>query len=140
MRACVLALCGLAFSSARAADEPKKERPPVREISLKGLRVSPEKGDGHSRPRVLTTPAELMRSVPREAAERIGKEVDFKREKVFLFVWAGSGGDRLTFERLDKGAAGPVLVLRFRAGRTRDLREHARAFVVPRDASWRVVK
>ena len=61
------------------------------------------------------------------------REVDFSRQQVLLFAWRGSGQDSLE-AALDKSAA----TFTYSPGRTRDLREHHRVFVLRSDLPWSV--
>jgi hypothetical protein len=59
--------------------------------------------------------------------------VNFEKEKLVLFAWGGSGGDKIT---PDAKTAGTFALTR---GLTRDFRMHLHLFVVPKDAEVKVV-
>jgi hypothetical protein len=60
--------------------------------------------------------------------------VDFAKEKVAVFAWAGSGQDKVAAgEVKDKTA-----VFTYTRGLTRDLRQHVKIFAVPKDAEVKV--
>jgi hypothetical protein len=132
----LLGLCGLALPlGARAGEAGKKDPAAVREIDLKGYRGD-AKGDVR-KPTAITSAEELAKAFPdKEWQERIAKQVDFGKEKLLLFRWAGSGGDRIS-PAAGKGDKAPV-VFHYRAGLTDDLRRHFRLFAIPKDATWRV--
>jgi hypothetical protein len=65
------------------------------------------------------------------------KHVDFAKEKLVVFAWAGSGQDKLT----------PVLptdgkkaVFTYKVGATDDFHRHGAIFAVPKDATVEVKK
>ena len=137
------AVCGLAVWTRAWADEPEPEdtKAKVRELDTKdlGLRGFP-RGRGPTMPTEINNAEELAKAIPdKEAQARVKKEVNFRREKLLFFAWAGSGGDRLTFdEKLAKGKKGPEAVFHFKRGLTRDLRAHHKLFAVPKKAGYRV--
>ncbi len=114
----------------------EKDRPPGREIDLKGISLGDAKGDPR-KPVVITSAEELAKAIPNEEAQaRIKKDVDFAKEKVLYFAWAGSGGDRVSFSALMISGGKATAVFAFKAGLTDDLRRHHRVFVIPKDAGW----
>jgi hypothetical protein len=137
MRTCLslLAVCGLALAAA-AADEPKKDaKDVVKEIELKGLNKSTERGSV-DKPTVIATPEALAKAFPDEELQaRIKKEVDFGKQQLLFFSWAGSGGDKLDYS-VEETKKGPAVTFQFQAGRTRDLRFHSRLFALPAGAAW----
>ncbi len=58
----------------------------------------------------------------------ITSAVDFKKEKVVLFAWSGSGGDKMSFQY---NAEEKVVNFVKTSGLTDDLRYHFKIFVVP---------
>ncbi|MFP6900507.1 MAG: hypothetical protein VCA36_06165 [Opitutales bacterium] len=70
------------------------------------------------------------------------KSVDFEKRKVLLFRWNGSGKDTLSarVEPNPKEGAKPEVIFDYAPGLTRDLRFHAKAFALPKDAKWKVVR
>jgi len=126
-------LTGLLFSSPLLAADKVE---PVREIDLKGYKAKEIPQNNADKPAVIASPADLMAVLPEtEFREPILKSVNFEKEKLLFFKWAGSGGDRLTVERKDNG---PV-VFRLAPGLTDDLRPHFHLFVMPKDATWKVI-
>lgn len=130
-------LAVLFVASLAAADE--KDKPAIREIPTKDLKLgSPEKGKA-TEPAVITSAEDLAKNeVAGTAADEIKKQVDFAKEKLVVFAWAGSGQDKVAAGELkaaDKKATAPFTYTR---GLTRDLRRHVRLFVVPKDAEVKV--
>ena len=122
-------------------EEPKKDDKDavVREIKLEGLKRSEPGAGKPDKPDVITSEEELTRAFPEnELRDRIAKEVDFKKQQLVFFAWAGSGRDKLEFG-VYKGKKATEVTFTYERGLTRDLRRHYHLFAIPRDATWRVV-
>ncbi len=110
------------------------EKPTVKEIPTKDLKITFPKGGKATEPTEIKTAEELTKSAAlKDAADEIKKQVNFEKEKLVFFAWAGSGGDKIT---PDEKTAGTFTLTR---GLTRDLRMHMRLFVVPKDAAVKIV-
>ncbi len=92
-----------------------------------------------AKPLKITTEAELAKVTPDTALAGLKKQVDFKKEYLLVFTWAGSGGDRMTVT-VEKGKKGPEAVFKRTLGRTNDLRRHQKLFVLPRKMTYSVGK
>lgn len=102
-----------------------EEKSVVRELEAPKV-----KGEGKAtEPKIITSADDLKKVLPDAKIE-----VDFKKEKLVLFTWAGSGGDKVA-------GAGDAKTVTFTLtrGLTRDLREHVKLFAVPKDAEVKVV-
>lgn len=110
------------------AGEPGK----LREISTKGIKINFEKGKV-SAPKTFSTAEELAKAIPN--SDSITKQVDFGREKLVLFAWGGSGGDKLTAKA---GADGKQITFQFTQGLTFDYRPHIYLFAVPKMAELKI--
>ena len=110
-------------------EEPKEDGG-VREIDLKGAKLGEAMGKA-GEPTKITSEDELKKAVGDDAAK--GMKVDFKKEYLLFFQWAGSGQDKLTHasETKDKKA---TVTFTYTPGRTRDLRQHFHLFALPADA------
>lgn len=129
MRACAMALV-LAFGASAAAEDTVA----VKEINLKDLKVKFVEGGKAEKPAEIKTADELAKNEAlKDAAEAIAKKVDFTKEKLVLFWWGGSGGDKIA---ADEKTAGTFNLTR---GLTRDFRMHVHLFAVPKDAEVKVV-
>lgn len=73
-----------------------------------------------------------------ESDEALSDMVDFDKQTVVIFRWAGSGQDDL-FAFIDNDQDGK-LIFAYRGGMTRDLRQHARCYIVPNDLEWEQVE
>ncbi len=123
--ACVVAVCGVTT----AADEKKPEA--VREVELKDAKLPAKEGGKWSEPTKITSEDELKKAVGEDAAKAV--KADFKKEKLLLFRWAGSGQDKLSHTTEAKEGKSTVSFT-LAPGRTKDLRQHAHLFAVPADA------
>src|SRR5262245_24522567 len=135
-----LFLAGAAVSlSATPADETNKNGKDgiAREIDLKGYRAERPKGDV-SKPTRITSAEELGKVIPdKEWRDRITKQVDFTKEHLLFFAWAGSGQDKLSCEG-DEDKKGAGVVFNYSEGVTDDLRSHFRLYAIAKNVSWRV--
>jgi len=117
-----------------AAEPAKDDKQAVRE--LKDIRATTTAKDVN-KPTEIKTAEEAAKVFDKDALEKVKKDVDFNKEKLVCFDWEGSGQDMLAF-KLDKDKDAPVVVFTYTRGATKDLRMHARVFVMPRDMKWRV--
>jgi hypothetical protein len=105
-----------------------------REIKVKGL---PARDSDFGQPTKIASKAELEKAIPSKDARRaISQQVDFNKEILLLFLWSGSGSDKLTFTV----AKGKVAVFHYQQSKLLDLDKHARLFVLPRGMSYRLRK
>ena len=127
----LLSLCLATTATAAQADLiPAKE--------LEGIRAKESVFAVASRnkPIVLKSTRDGEKYFGKEALVKLSKAVDFQEEKVLVFAWRGSGGDRLTLAK-PGGNPGQVQFI-YRPGRTRDLRPHVKVFVIGAGAQWTV--
>jgi hypothetical protein len=117
--------------TARADDKAEA----VKEIELKDLKKSPAFA-GANKPTEITSADELAKAIPDEdAVAKIKKDVDFAKVKLVLFAWEGSGGDKVT-----PSTEKDEVTFTYKAGLTRDLRQHMHLFAVPKDAKIKMAK
>jgi hypothetical protein len=132
MRTAVMTVaCGLMVGVLGAADEKDKL---VREVELKDVKVTPPAKSVVTKPKTIKDAEELAKVIPDKGqAAKVAEKVDFAKEKLVLFAWNGSGRDKLTAsdKKTDKGV---VVTFAYEEGRTRDLQQHRKLFVVPKDA------
>jgi hypothetical protein len=116
--------------------DPKGKAEIAREIDLTGFPGARERGDVR-KPTRITSADELAKALPDKAwQERIANQVDFAKEYLLLFAWAGSGQDKLTFQAWQAIVPGVEFV--YTEGRTDDLRSHFRLFAVAKNLIWQV--
>jgi hypothetical protein len=128
-RALAVAFC-LTLPIALVAGEGTK----LREIDVKNLKLAIKKGQAE-KPTIITTTTELDNAIP--GADAIKKQVDFTKEKLALFVWAGSGGDKLAGKLSDDAKTANFSYTR---GLTRDLRSHVHLYAMPKNAELKFGK
>ncbi len=75
----------------------------------------------------------------KDASDAIKKHVDFAKEKLVVFMWQGSGGDKLAAD-LKTADKKTTATFTLTPGLTLDLRQHTKLFVVPKDAEVKVVR
>jgi len=125
-------LAGPAF----AGDNP----PDVRSLAVKGVKFDHEKAGNRPKPVEIKTAEELRKSalfIDDDDRDEVKKQVSFEKEKLVVFVWSGSGQDRLTGELVKRGGTARFT---FKAGLTDDLRHHGLVFAVPKDAKVEMAK
>jgi hypothetical protein len=134
-----LAACGLLVPQAAAADDATKG-PDVRPINIADIRPAPGERGNVAMPTEIKSAEELAKAFPdKDAQERIKKEVNFDRERLLFFSWAGSGQDKLTTAVVEDGGK-KTAVFTYQPGRTRDLRPHRHLFAVNKGVAWRVAR
>lgn len=136
MRVC--AILGLfALASVCSAEDAK----PLTPLELKDIAtVQPKEGDV-LKPTEIKSAEELAKSplFGAGAAEKVGKLVNFEKEKLVVFAWSGSGRDTVGGAVLVKDKK-PTAQFQYTPGLTRDLRPHFKAFAVPKDAEVKAEK
>ncbi len=130
---CAVALL-VAVSVFACGDNP----PDVRVLAVKDVKFDHEKGGSAPKPVEIKTAEELAKSplfADDAGRDAIKKQVDFTKEKLVVFVWSGSGQDKLTGTLIKRGGTAQFT---FKAGLTDDLRHHGHVFAVPKDAKVEV--
>lgn len=110
------------------------------QLSLKDVTIDFEKGGYEPKPLEIKSADELAKAdVFADEASRaaIRKQVDFSKDKLVVFVWGGSRGDKFGAVA---GRDGKSAVFTYAAGVTDDLRRYAYVFAVPKDWDVKVVK
>ncbi|MFP6618874.1 MAG: hypothetical protein VB877_05980 [Pirellulaceae bacterium] len=115
-------------------------KPPVGVREISGLKPGgPANTRGSAnKPTVIKEKAGVTKSFSDKATqEKVLKEVNFEKEILLVFRWAGSGQDRIaaTGKKTDKGIE---VVFGYSRGLTRDLRRHFKVYAVAKDAKWKV--
>lgn len=119
-------------AAALAAPVWAEDKPALKELPTKDLKIAFDEGAKANAPAEIKTADALAKSALKGSADAVKKNVDFAKEKVVVFMWQGSGGDRIT------GAVskdGKTAEFAHTFGLTFDLRQHTKVFVVPKDAT-----
>lgn len=108
----------------------------VREIDTKDLKVAfPEKQPGIANPEVITAAADIAKSPTlKDAADTVKKLVNFEKEKLVVFAWQGSGGDKMSTAETTTAEGKVTVAFNLKPGLTRDLRRHVKVYAVPKAA------
>jgi hypothetical protein len=117
------------------------EKPAVRELPTKDVKVVAVERGKATEPAEIKSADELAKSplfADDASRDAVKKQVDFAKEKLVVFSWGGSGQDRIAGELKaeDKSA---TAVFTYTRGLTRDFRQHASLFAVPKDSKVTVV-
>lgn len=136
MRTCAI-LAALLVAPALFAED----KSPVKEVPTKGLKIAfPKMPGGIKKPEIVTSAAQLAESPAlKGAADEIGKQIDFDKQKLVFVAWSGSSGDKLLMETKFADTKPPntklVVTYRVTPGAETDLYKHTRLFVVPKEAA-----
>lgn len=142
--AAVLGVALFAPAGRPACDEDAQEKaknvPVIARIDDVELPRSPRlPGFVRVEPRVFRAAEDLPEVFGDGPAEAISGRIDWERQLLVFFQWAGSGQDRLAHAveaENDKRA----IVFTFTPGRTRDLRPHAQLYALRKDVPWKVAR
>jgi hypothetical protein len=110
--------------------------PPVARMDVTGVQARAFEASSVRSPLVISSLQEAAIYLPAQDLARLSHEVDFSRQVLLVFAWRGSGQDRLEYQ-VHSSPPGVVAFL-FSSGRTRDLREHQRVFVLRSHWAWSV--
>jgi hypothetical protein len=119
------------------ADEPDAN---IKALATKGVKFDFAKGGNEPKAVEIKSADELAKAAmfaDDAGRDAIKKQVDFSKQKLVVFVWSGSGGDKLS-GALSKN--GKSVVFNYTQGLTDDLRRHAHVFAVPKDAEVKMAK
>ena len=136
----ILSAC-LAFLSPLVAADEKK----ALFQELKGLKVPDLKlGEGSVvRPTQIVKRKDLKELLGKgKKMLQLRKTIDFEKQKVLVFRWSGSGQDSLTVkaEPNEKKPDQPHFVFHYKRGLTKDLRPHAKVYLLPAKSMWKVLQ
>ena len=104
---------------------------PIVEIGDVQPKVSAYTFDGARKPLLLQTVDEIAKSFDAKNSTNLKNKVDFGKQEVLVFAWRGSGQDRIEYEVLESFPE--QIRFSYHPGRTRDLRQHVKIFVVRSD-------
>ncbi|MFQ3593538.1 MAG: hypothetical protein SNJ82_10200 [Gemmataceae bacterium] len=125
---CTLAL---AISSLWATEADPEPAGKPRELKVTKVPM----GERAMKTSKITSLADFSKEFGKDAADEIAKEVNFASEYVVVFTWSGSGGDQM-----EMAVEGKKATFTRKFGRTRDLRSHFKAFVLPKDFTYEMGK
>jgi len=73
----------------------------------------------------------------KEGARGIDKEVDFTKAFLLVFLWQGSGGDKLNFTVAESNPE--QVSFSMKRGMTRDLRQHMQVYALQTNVTWKIL-
>lgn len=101
---------------------------PIKEIEGLKLKISSSNLGGVQKPLMIRSKDEAAIYFDVKSSAALKNEVNFSKQKVLVFVWRGSGQDRLPYVVLESFPE--QIRFSYQRGRTRDLRQHFKVFVV----------
>jgi hypothetical protein len=110
--------------------------PPIVELDRVRPKRSAWEGSTWKKPFVLKSEKDAAGYFEGDELARLTRQVDFGKQFVLLFVWRGSGQDRL--EMAVAESYPEQIFFTHKPGRTRDLREHVRAYALRSNVTWSV--
>ena len=96
-------------------------------------------GFRQTKPMVIETREALTEVFGKTETDKIAKQVDFEKQFLVFFQWAGSGQDKLMHTIQNEDDA-PKAVFVFKPGRTRDLRPHTYLFSIVKEVAWEIAE
>jgi len=118
----------LLFAASVWADEPITK--------IEGVQPKPAafKPGGAKKPLMIKSGEDAAKHFDAENLAALKKKVDFSKQTVLLFAWRGSGQDRIEYTVLESFPE--QIHFSYHPGRTRDLRSHAKVFVLRSNVKW----
>lgn len=108
--------------------------------ALVELKVVPKKsvfkGSSWKTPLVLKSAEEAGKHFDEKALAVLKEKVDFGKQIVLVFAWMGSGQDKLSY--VIQESFPEQIPFSLQPGRTRDLRQHVRVFVLRSNVRWSI--
>ena len=104
---------------------------PIVEIGDVQPKVSAYTFDGVRNPLVLQSVDEIAKYFDAKNSTNLKNKVDFRKQEVLVFAWRGAGQDRIEYEVLESFPE--QIRFSYHPGRTRDLKQHGKIFVVRSD-------
>jgi hypothetical protein len=124
----LLPLVTLAAATASAPSNPIKE---LKDLTPKDTVFA---ASGSSKPLVFKAQKDAADYFSEAELAKLAKQVDFTSQIVLLFAWQGSGQDKLDFSVAESYPE--QIRFTYTPGRTRDLRQHIRIYVLRSNVIW----
>jgi len=101
---------------------------PIKEMGEVQLNVAAFAPNGAENPLLIQSVDEATPYFDAKNLATLKKQVDFSKQEVLVFAWRGSGQDLLDYVVLESFPE--KIRFRYQRGRTRDLRQHVKVFIV----------
>lgn len=109
---------------------------PITQVKSLHLKNQKEGVNGFPRAIILQSEKDAKNVLDQEGAEYFQGKVDFDKQMVVVFVWAGSGMDKLKYEVAESF---PEQVrFKFERGMTRDHVRHVLPFILRKNVRWKM--
>jgi hypothetical protein len=118
-------MTGITVLCLMAASAPAQE-------AIVAVKVKPEKSvfkdAAWNEPIVIKSTEDAAKHFGKDALEKLGKAVDFKKQVVLVFAWQGSGGDKLSYTVAE--SLPEQISFSLQRGLTRDLLSHTHVYAL----------
>jgi oxalate decarboxylase/phosphoglucose isomerase-like protein (cupin superfamily) len=132
-----LAVAAVFTLVALAPADEKKASPAITNLANDKADKIDTEGGKPTEPKVVSSEEDLKKAIPDDdTRKRVGKLVDFKEQKLLVFAWKGSGGDKLAYTVAESYPE--QITFTVTAGKTDDLRSHVHLFAVRKNVKWAV--
>lgn len=129
-----LAVTGLTCSAAWAAPQGQ-DVPPIKDLSQIRPNDAAFAKSSADKPLEIGSADAAAACFGEEEVAALKKAVDFNKQRVLVFAWRGSGGDRLTYSVMESYPE--QIAFTYKRGLTRDLRPHTHVFAVRANVTWK---
>jgi len=129
--------CLLGMAMAMFAGE-KAPVGPIKQLTLKQSRESLGKvmaKSSRKKPLLIEDAATAAKYFSKEELKALAKQIDFNTQKLLVFAWKGSGGDKMTHIVMESFPE--QISFNYKPGRTRDLRPHWYVYALRKNVSFR---
>ena len=93
-------------------------------------------GGGWKKPLKIESAKQLADHFDKKSVADLEKIVDFDQQVMLVFAWRGSGQDELSYVVAESYPE--QVTFSHQKGRTRDLREHVKIYVLRKNVRWSV--
>lgn len=128
-------LLGLAARFSPGQEEKKRNVPPIFELKEVTPAAEIFRLTSAEKPLILTDAEMARKFFDGDAMAKISRQMSFERQVLMVFAWRGSGQDQLDFTVLESFPE--QIKFNYMPGRTRDLREHTKVYVVRANVRWK---
>jgi hypothetical protein len=132
----MICICLLGLATAVFAGE-KAPVGPIKKLALKQSRDSFGKvmaKSSRKKPLLIEDAATAAKYFSKDELKALAKEMDFKTQKLVVFAWSGSGGDKLTHAVMESYPE--QIRFQCKRGRTKDLRSHWYVYALRKNVTF----
>ena len=110
---------------------------PIKQLTLKQSQESFGKvmaKSSRKKPLLIEDAATAAKYFSKEELKALTKEIDFKTQKLVVFAWKGSGGDKMTHNVMESFPE--QIRFHYKPGRTKDLRPHWHVYALRKNVTF----